>query len=173
MTRGPARRVLSPAVALALVLALAGCISEDARPPVTQLHLYDRLDEGAQLDAGAAQNMINAYRARSGLPALTLDAELSTDARQKATDLADRDRSSWGETPKPATAGTVQATGAWREGKVSAGYRTLAEAFSGWRDQPQHNAMMLSPQAQRLGIAAVHAPASKYKVYWAMVIAAP
>lgn len=173
MTRGRVRRASALAPVLALVLALAGCISEDARPPVTRSHLYDRLDEGSQLDAGAARDMINAYRSRSGLPALALDAELSSDARQKATDWADRDRSSWGETPKPAAAGPLQAPGAWREDKVSAGYRTLAEAFSGWRDQPQHNALMLSPQAQRLGIAAIHAPASKYKVYWAMVVAAP
>ena len=41
---------------------------------------------------------------------------------------------------------------------VSAGYHTLAEAFSGWRDLPPHNANMLVPGMKRMGIATAHAP---------------
>jgi uncharacterized protein YkwD len=55
---------------------------------------------------------------------------------------------------------------------VSAGYHTLAEAFSGWRDSPPHNANMLNGGVNRLGIAAVYAPQSKYKVFWALIMAA-
>ncbi len=50
---------------------------------------------------------------------------------------------------------------------ISAGYHTLAEAFSGWRDSPPHRANMLNQGATRMGIAAAYAPNSKYKVYWA------
>ena len=56
---------------------------------------------------------------------------------------------------------------------VSAGYHTLAEAFSGWRDSPPHRANMLLKGATRMGIAAVYSPKSKYKVFWALILAAP
>ena len=59
------------------------------------------------------------------------------------------------------------------EVNISAGYRTLAEAFSGWRDSPQHDKVMKSPGANRMGIATAHAPGSKYQVYWVLVLANP
>ena len=54
---------------------------------------------------------------------------------------------------------------------VGAGYHTLAEAFSGWRDSPPHRANMLNGSVNRMGIAAVYAPQSKYKVFWALIMA--
>ena len=56
---------------------------------------------------------------------------------------------------------------------IGAGYHTLAEAFSGWRDSPGHKANMLLKGATQMGIAAVYVPNTKYKVFWALVIAAP
>jgi uncharacterized protein YkwD len=56
---------------------------------------------------------------------------------------------------------------------IGAGYHTLAEAFSGWRDSPGHRANMLKGGATHMGIAAVYAPNSKYKVFWSLVLAAP
>jgi uncharacterized protein YkwD len=56
---------------------------------------------------------------------------------------------------------------------VSAGYHTLAEAFSGWRDSPPHRANMLKDGVTHMGIAAVYAPNSKYRVFWALILAAP
>jgi uncharacterized protein YkwD len=56
---------------------------------------------------------------------------------------------------------------------VSAGYHTLAEAFSGWRGSPPHRANMLRNGVTRMGIAAAYAPQSKYKVFWALILAAP
>ena len=54
---------------------------------------------------------------------------------------------------------------------VSAGYHTLAEAFSGWRQSKPHNENMLNPRMRRMGIATAYAPASKYKVFWVLVMA--
>ena len=54
---------------------------------------------------------------------------------------------------------------------LSAGYHTLAEAFSGWRESAPHDATMLDPRATRMGIATAYAPGSKYKVYWALLTA--
>jgi uncharacterized protein YkwD len=56
---------------------------------------------------------------------------------------------------------------------VGAGYHTLAEAFSGWRDSPPHRANMLNRSVTRMGIAAAYALASKYKVFWALILVGP
>ena len=53
---------------------------------------------------------------------------------------------------------------------VSAGYHTLAEAFSGWRDSPPHRANMLKSGVTKLGIAASYAPNTKYKVFWTLIL---
>ena len=56
---------------------------------------------------------------------------------------------------------------------IGAGYHTLAEAFSGWRDSPPHRANMLLKAVTQMGIAAVYDPNTKYKVFWALIVAAP
>jgi uncharacterized protein YkwD len=159
----PSSRTL--ALAFALGGLLAGCSPEP--PAATQPTFYQRLDEGASLDQATALSMINGHRARSGLPALSLDPALSQEARARAASVAETDTSTWGETPAVgASASSVQ-----RLERVSAGYRTFAEAFSGWRDSPQHNKVMLSPSGRRLGIAAVDRPGTKYRVYWGLIVA--
>src|SRR4029079_4857693 len=54
---------------------------------------------------------------------------------------------------------------------ISAGYHTLAEAFSGWRDSPPHKANMPKNGVTKLGIAASYAPNTKYKVFWTLILA--
>jgi uncharacterized protein YkwD len=56
---------------------------------------------------------------------------------------------------------------------IGAGYHTLAEAFSGWRDSPPHRANMLNSHVTKMGIAAAYSPQSKYKVFWSLILAAP
>jgi uncharacterized protein YkwD len=151
---------------LAALLPLAACNTPPPAGPVPAF--YQRLDEGAALDPQAAADMINAWRARKGLGPLALDPALSEEARARAAGVAATDTSTWGETPKITAA---SGGGAKRAERVSAGYRTLAEAFSGWRDSPQHNAVMLAPYGTRLGVAAVDRPGTKYRVYWCLIVA--
>jgi uncharacterized protein YkwD len=54
---------------------------------------------------------------------------------------------------------------------VSAGYDTMAEVFSGWRQSPPHNANMLAPRMHRMGIAAASNPQTRYKVFWSLMLA--
>jgi len=54
---------------------------------------------------------------------------------------------------------------------IGAGYHTLAEAFSGWRDSPPHRSNMLKSGVTKMGIAAVYAPNTKYKVFWTLILA--
>jgi len=159
-------------VILALV-ALSGCAADTV--PKAEPSFYRNLAQpGAQLDAAAAASMISGYRSNNGLPAVTLDPELTRLAEAQAAIMAKRDRLDH-NTGKPFVA-RLKASGydAKRAAEnIGAGYHTLAEAFSGWRDSAPHRANMLLAGATRIGIAAVYTPASKYKVYWALILAEP
>jgi len=158
-------------VALACA-ALAACGS--FAPPVEPSFYRDLAHPGAELDAAAAASMISGYRANNGLPAVTLDPALMQLAQAQAALMAKRDRLDH-DAGKPFTA-RLKASGYAAEAaaeNIGAGYHTLAEAFSGWRDSPPHRANMLLRGATRVGIAAVYTPASKYKVYWTLILAEP
>lgn len=163
---------LVPAMALLpSLMALAGCAGE--APPAQPSFYLSMAQEGAEVDAGAAASMISGYRANNGLGAVEADPELMRMALDHARTMASNDKVD--RAAGAAFAGRLVKAGF--DGKaavenVGAGYHTLAEAFSGWRDSPQHRANMLKAPVNRLGIAAVYAPQSKYKVYWALVMAA-
>lgn len=145
-------------------LVLTACAGSP-KPEVSAI--YARLDKaGATIDTNAALSMINAYRQSKRLPPLSEDAALSSEAATIASKAAREDQSTYGEMPDMAQG----ATGSTRIVRVSAGYYTVAEAFSGWRGVTQHNAAMLAPNATRLGIATAGAPNAKYKVYWTLIV---
>ena len=161
-------------VALA-ALALLGACAGDRDPPIGEPSFYRSLAEkGAQLDATTAASMISGYRTNNGLTAVSIDPELMKLAEAQAQAMASRDKldhnviRSFNERLK--AHGYRAKTAAEN---ISAGYHTLAEAFSGWRDSPPHRANMLLDGATRMGIAAVYAPNSKYKVFWALILATP
>jgi uncharacterized protein YkwD len=157
------------------LLMLAACAGNDTYVPKAEPSFYRNLAQpGAELDAAAAASMISGFRANNGLPAVTLDPQLMQMAQAQAEIMAKRDKLDH-SAGKPFNV-RLKASGyqAKRAAEnVSAGYHTLAEAFSGWRDSPPHRANMLLEGATRIGIAAVYTPSSKYKVYWALVIAEP
>jgi uncharacterized protein YkwD len=118
--------------------------------------------------------MISGYRTNNGLAAVTLDPELTRLAEAQAAIMAKRDKHDHGA-GKPFVV-RLKASGydaKLAAENVGAGYHTLAEAFSGWRDSPPHRANMLLKGATRMGIAAIYTSTSKYKVYWALILAAP
>ena len=159
-------------VAVLALAALGGCMQslEPAQPS-----FYRSLAApGAELDAGAAQSMISGYRRNNGLAAIELDPALMQIAQEEAQAMAARDRID--RSAGRGFAERIRASGFDAKvaaENVGAGYHTLAEAFSGWRDSPSHRANMLLPGASRMGIAAVYAPGSKYQVFWALILAAP
>jgi uncharacterized protein YkwD len=162
-------------VALAALVSLAACAGSDTYVPKAEPSFYRNLAQpGAQLDEAAAASMISGYRANNGLPAVALDPELTQLAQAQAEIMAKRDKLDHAA-GKPFN---VRLKASGYDAKVaaenvSAGYHTLAEAFSGWRDSPPHRANMLLKGATRMGIAAVYTPGSKYKVYWALILAEP
>jgi len=159
-------------VALA-VAALGGCVDNKA-PPEQPSFYQDLAQADATLDAAAAASMISGYRGNNGLAPVTIDPELMRLAGEQARAMAARDKMDHAALrPFQERIRNSPFAGGEAVENISAGYRTLAEAFSGWRDSPPHRANMLNAGVTRMGIAAVYAPNSKYKVFWALILAGP
>ncbi|MDE1973413.1 MAG: CAP domain-containing protein [Hyphomicrobiales bacterium] len=162
----------SIATVAALVAALAGCA---APPPSSEPTFYQNLARpDAAVDAAAAASMISGYRSNNGLPPVSVDPELMRMASEQAHAMAAHDKMEHdvGRPFRDRIRSSPFRNSVAVE-NISAGYHTLAEAFSGWRDSPPHRANMLNASVSRLGIAAVYAPGSKYKVFWALILAGP
>jgi uncharacterized protein YkwD len=168
--------VSSPAqaagVLCTLTLGLAGC---DEYKPSGQPSFYKSMaTSDAKVDAKAAASMISGYRRNNGLNVVTLDDTLMRMAEQQARAMASKNR--FEHDAAGPFAQRIKKSG--YDAKVAvenigAGYHTLAEAFSGWRDSPPHRANMLHSGVTKMGIAAVYAPGTKYKVFWSLILAAP
>ena len=117
-----------------LLPVLGGCA--DNNVPKSEPSFYRNLAQpGAQLDAAAAASMISGYRANNSLPVVALDSDLMRLAQAQAEMMAKRDKLDHGA-GKPFVQ-RLKASGydAKRAAEnISAGYHTLAEAFSGWRE---------------------------------------
>ena len=129
-------------------------------------------DPGAHLDPVAAASMISQYRQNNGLGAVSVDPDLMALAEAQSSIMAEKnklDHDVRAPLAKRLASAGYPATAAVEN--VSAGYHTLAEAFSGWRDSPPHKANMLKSGVTKLGIAASYAPNTKYKVFWTLILA--
>ncbi|HVN29112.1 MAG TPA: CAP domain-containing protein [Candidatus Binataceae bacterium] len=156
-------------------MALTGCAAEQevlqSEPPSFYISMAAAR---AEVDAKAAASMISGFRRNNGLGPVTIDKELMRLAREHANEMAARNEMGHnvGRRFEDRIANSTVRARAVAE-NVGAGYHTLAEAFSGWRDSPGHRANMLHPDVTRIGIAAAYAPGSKYKVFWALILASP
>ncbi|AXS42305.1 CAP domain-containing protein [Breoghania sp. L-A4] len=167
-----ARRAAT-ALFLGLPLALAACGPRDAGGPSFYVDLAER---DAEIDTEAAVAMINGYRRNKGLPLLQADAALQRVAHSQARAMAEK-----GQVDVSLERGNLVRARLDRAGypagpaveNVSAGYHTLADAFSGWRGSPRHDANMRHADVTRMGIATAYAPGNKYKVFWSLVLAGP
>ena len=156
-----------------LTAGLIGC-SNDYKPSGQPSFYRSMAAADAELDAKAAASMISGFRRNNGLGIVTLDDHLMKMAQEQARAMASKNR--FEHDAAGPFAQRVKRSG--YDAKVAvenigAGYHTLAEAFSGWRDSPPHRANMLHSGVTKMGIAAVYSPNSKYKVFWALVLAAP
>ena len=170
----PCRFVTKTTILCALAaVMLAGCADPDSG--TGQPSFYRSLAQtGVQLDARAAASMISGYRKNNGLGPVALDPVLTRLAELQAVAMARSDKldhnAGGAFTDRMKASGYLYKSAAE---DIGAGYYTLAEAFSGWRDSPPHRAKMLLKDVTRIGIAAVYQPNTKYKVFWALVLAAP
>ena len=155
-----------PAVATILALALSGC---GTAVPI--------LDEAARtspvvLDETAAAGEISRYRAQHGLgpvvidPALIKAASLQAAANARAGRLSHDLGGSF--EMRMASAGFGRRYAAEN---LSAGSETFDQVLGRWKASPAHNGNMLIPQLKRIGIARVDAPDTRFRRYWALVMA--
>lgn len=147
--------------AVASALLVAGCSSigggGTASPGALAPALSARMDQpNATLDSVQAVNLINAYRATQNMPPLTADAGLNGTAQALASQYAQTNVAP----TKPQA--LVQM-------KLSAGYSSFAETFSGWRNNAA-DAIALTANATKAGIAVAFNPTSSYGTYWVLVI---
>jgi uncharacterized protein YkwD len=157
-------------IAIIALLALGGCAGE---APIEEPTMYaDMASAGARLDSQAAATMISQYRQNNGLGVVVVDPDLMKLAEQQSQVMASRNKLD--HDVKAPLAQRLNAAGypaTQAVENVSAGYHTLAEAFSGWRDSPPHRANMLKNGVTKLGIAASYAANTKYKVFWTLILA--
>jgi uncharacterized protein YkwD len=153
------------------LLMLGGCAAEAPLKEEPAFYL-SMAHGGAQVDAAVAASMVSGFRHNNGLGAVVVDPELVKLAESQSMAMAKRnklDHDVSGPLAKRLNATGYPATIAVEN--VSAGYHTLAEAFSGWRDSPPHRANMLKSGVTKMGIAASYAPNTKYKVFWTLIMA--
>ncbi|MEX0628817.1 MAG: CAP domain-containing protein [Cucumibacter sp.] len=155
------------AAALALVL-LAACTTTATLPAA----INARLDQpGAVLDATAAIDLINQYRAASGVAPLVIDPTLNAAAASAAAVYAGATDIEAGRVRLGPIGdrvdGDVEATE-----KVSAGHATFGEAFSGWRNNPNDAGALTAPWASRAGIGVIYDPNSGFGTYFVLILAA-
>ena len=152
--------------------ALVGCAAEPPEPRLTHSHSAAAI-AALRLDPAAAAAALNFYRAGKGLKPVRLDAALTAMADAQAKAMAARNVLSHdvaGVFPARLAANGIDT---WKAGEnLGGGYMSLAEAMTGWRGSPAHNANLLIAEGTRFGIAIAKNPDTQYGVYWAMEIAA-
>ena len=158
----------------AAALALLCACSSDRELPTGEPSFYRSMAaSGAQVDGATAASMISGYRTNNGLTPVTVDPALMKMAQAQAQAMASRDKldhdvlNTFRDRLKQGYHARTAAE------NVGAGYHTLAEAFSGWRDSPPHRANMLLSGATRMGIATAYSTKSKFKVFWALILSEP
>jgi uncharacterized protein YkwD len=158
-----------------VALALTGCAADQETQTAGEPLVYASMASSrAVLDAKTAASMISGYRRNNGLGAVTLDKELMRLAQEQARAMASRNElghNVGGSFADRIRHSSIRARTVVEN--IAAGHDTLAEVFAGWRESPGHRANMLSPDATRMGIAAIYAPGSKYKVFWTLILASP
>lgn len=159
-----------PLLLAAAAIALAGCATTTEQ---AQRRAWSANELAAvRLDPSAAAAGLNAYRASKGLKPVRLDPALNAMAETQARAMASADALSHdaaGSFPSRLAASGIEATEAGEN--LGAGYMSLAEAMSGWRRSPAHDANLLMADASRFGIAIAKNAKTRYGVFWAMEVA--
>lgn len=150
---------------LSVLLMLAGCGAPSLLAP-------DQPTSLVILDEQAAAAAISRYRAQHGLGPVVIDSSLIRAASYQAGTNAKAGRLSHeiGGTfnARMAEAGFGRT---YASENLSAGSATFDEVLARWKASPEHNKNMLMPQLKRVGIARVDAPGTRYKRFWALVMA--
>jgi uncharacterized protein YkwD len=114
--------------------------------------------------------MISRYRHSHGLSTVKIDPQLTAIAERQAKAMAvsgimDHDvAGSFSSRMSGARTGMAAEN-------IAAGTKTWEETFHKWQTSPGHNANLLQSKADIVGFAVARNEQTRYKTYWAMVIA--
>jgi uncharacterized protein YkwD len=124
----------------------------------------------AQNLGAAAQAAISHYRHQHGLGSVTADGRLMQLAQEQAHAMARAgvlDHSVHGSFATR----VVSYNPEMAVENIAAGTRSFSSTLDVWKRSPGHNANLLKSGATRFGIASAAAPNSKYKIFWALIMA--
>jgi hypothetical protein len=113
---------------------------------------------------------ISRYRREHGLSSVKTDPQLTAIAERQAKAMAASgimDHSVAGSfSSRVSSVNTNRAAE-----NIAAGTKTWAETFRMWQNSPGHNANLLQARADSVGVAVARNENTRYKIFWAMVIA--
>jgi uncharacterized protein YkwD len=114
--------------------------------------------------------MISRYRRAHGLSTVKTDPQLTAIAERQAKAMAASGVMDHSVAGSFSSRMSGMRTGMAAE-NVAAGTTTWAETFRMWQHSPGHNANLLQSKADIVGVAVARNEQTRYKTYWAMVIA--
>ncbi|GAB4542542.1 MAG: hypothetical protein Fur002_12970 [Anaerolineales bacterium] len=123
-----------------------------------------------------ALELINAERAKAGLPALAYSSQLTAAAQLHSADMACNNYFSHTGLDGSSVADRVSQQGyvwSYVGENIAAGYSTPKDAVNGWMNSPGHKANILSPNYTEIGLGYAYGRASAYGMYWTAVFAKP
>jgi uncharacterized protein YkwD len=126
------------------------------------------------LDARVLE-LVNAERAKNGLPRLNLDPTLCQAARWLAEDMARRDCFSHTDGLGRTVAERLRALGyRYRSAgeNIARGQATADEVVKGWLRSTGHRSNILSPEFREVGLAAVADVSGSRGIHWVQVFGA-
>ena len=139
-----------------------------------------RIDRGA-LSLSTQSDLIalvNAYRVNNGLQVVYASGALTAAAAWMAGDMAAKNYiahvSTDGRSPtQRMSAFGYPATSMYTGEDLGAGYATAGAVLAGWQTSAAHNAVLLNPNYNAVGIGLVYNASSTYKWYWAADFGGP
>ena len=165
-----------PRRALAVVFAVAIMVIGRGAPA-------DAITAGAPAAATASAQsdliaLINSYRQASGLQSVSANGALTTAASWMANDMAAHNYighvSSDGRSPTQRMLSFgYPATSMYTGEDLGAGYGTAGAVLAGWQASAAHNAVLLNPSYNSIGIGLVYQANTTYKWYWAADFGGP
>jgi hypothetical protein len=114
--------------------------------------------------------MITRYRREHGLSTVKTDPQLTAIAERQAKAMAASGVMDHSVAGSFASRISGARTGMASE-NIAAGTKTWAETFRMWQASPGHNANLLQSKADSVGVAVARNDQTRYKTFWAMVIA--
>lgn len=146
-------------IALTAVLAgaLAACSMGGGGAPLSPGLSAPMNQPGAKLNRVEALFLLNDFRRAQGAADVRGDTVLDNTAQTLAAAYAKT-----GAQPALPPGAVVM--------RLSAGYTTFAEAFSGWRAVPADASAIADITAKRAGLGVAYEPNSSHGVYWVLVL---